>query len=314
MMSEEIYEWGLSVIAAVQKIKSPFMTAFMEGVSFFGDPIFYLIVVALMFWCIDSRKGFKLGTVIIFSGALNSAIKQTLQVPRPFVRDPSVFVVEESGFSTPSGHSQGSASFYPVASSVFVRGKNIINRATRILLATLAPLLIGFSRIYLGVHYPTDVLLGLTIGFLTATGTLLFWDDVEKKLAPLRKSLKILILAFVCLVLNYFCDNDTSMSGLLFGFVGGNIFMNEKHGFDASSGTFTRKILRLVLGLAVVALVYGLLKMLFSFVGWGTEQSELYSLCRFIRYCTTGIAASCIAPMLFVRMNLAACSTRSKED
>lgn len=303
---EQIYEWGLSVITAVQKIKSPFMTGLMEFVSFFGDPIFYFIALMWIFWCLDRKSGFKLGTAIIFSGALNGAIKNTLQVPRPFQRDASVFIVEESGFSTPSGHSQGSASFYPVVSDSLIKnGKNAKGkRFLRIAVAVFIPLLIGFSRIYLGVHYPTDVMLGLIFGFLTSGGILLFWDSAASVLDPLRNSLKLLILTFVCLGINYFSANDSSMSGLLFGFVAGYIYLQDSENFDAGSGTWLCKILRVLLGMIIVFSVYSGLKILFNYFGFGSEQSQWYPLCRFIRYGAVGFSASFIAPKLFLRFNL----------
>lgn len=305
MNLEALYDWGISVIAAVQQMKSPFMTAFMRGISFFGDPMFYLLAVAIVFWCVDSHKGFKLGAVIIFSGALNAAIKQTLQVPRPFQRDPAVFILEESGFSTPSGHSQGSASFYPVASCALLGGESRSRRLLRAAVAILVPLLVGFSRIYLGVHYPTDVLLGLATGFITATGVLLFWNDVARLVAQMRKSVKLLLLALLCFMLNHFCKSDTSMPGLLLGFMGGYIFLSEQGGFNAASGTMKQKILRFLIGVAVVGAVYFLLKTIFAFAGLNATESKWYALCRFVRYCATGAAASYLVPALFVRMNLA---------
>ena len=114
MNIEVLYDWGLEVICWMQQFQSPFLTLIMQVISFFSTPAFYFGVVLLLYWCLDSRAGFKLGVAIIFSGALNTVIKEVLQVPRPFIRDSSVFMVEESGFSTPSGHSQGSATFYPL--------------------------------------------------------------------------------------------------------------------------------------------------------------------------------------------------------
>ena len=230
-----------------------------------------------------------------------------MQVPRPFKKDASVFIVEESGFSTPSGHSQSSASFYPVASDSLIKNATNVKskRFMRIAVAVFIPLLIGFSRIYLGVHYPTDVMLGLILGFLTSAGIILFWDSVASVLEPLRNSLKLLILTFVCLGINYFSANDSSMSGLLFGFVAGYIYLQDSESFDAGSGNWLCKILRVLLGMIIVAAVYSGLKILFNYFGFDSEQSQWYPLCRFIRYGAVGFSASFIAPKLFLRFNLA---------
>ncbi|MBO5137009.1 MAG: phosphatase PAP2 family protein [Spirochaetaceae bacterium] len=305
MNMEAIYDWGLSVISDIQQIKSPFMNFIMITFSFFGDIPFYLVVIAISFWCVSSKKGLQMGFAIIFSGALNNALKHALKVPRPFIRDSSVFIVEESGYSTPSGHSQGSASFYPVAANALISRKNKGQRVLVLCVAVLFPLVIGFSRIYLGVHYPTDVFLGLIIGFLTSTGILLFWENVAAFFSPLRTSIKLLILALVCFLLNSFSGKDTSMVGLLFGFVGGYIFLQKNGGLDSAKGSIIQKVLRLLTGGILLAFVYFVLKSLFGLMGFNDISSEFYSLFRFVRYGVTGAIASYFVPILFFKLNLA---------
>ena len=74
----------------------------------------------------------------------------------------------------------------------------------RLCVAVGFPLLIGISRIYLGVHYPSDVLLGLTLGFLTSVGIILFWKLVAKIVSNWRASLQLLLVAVVVFLLNHF--------------------------------------------------------------------------------------------------------------
>ncbi|MBE6344440.1 MAG: phosphatase PAP2 family protein [Spirochaetaceae bacterium] len=302
---EEIYNWGLSIITGIQQIKSPIITLLMEGISFFGDPVFYFFLLMIIYWCVDAKKGFQLGTIIIFSGAFNTAIKQTLKVPRPYQRNPAVFIVEETGFSTPSGHSQGSASFYPIVANFFCKGKSLAKIIIQLLVAIFVPLLIGFSRIYLGVHYPTDVFLGLIIGFLTATGVLLFWDFFAERIASLRLSIKFLLLALLCLLLNHFSQGNISLSGLLFGFVGGHLFFIEKKSFDAKTGLLWQKILRILLGSFIVAFFYFIPKFIISFLGLDSPENQWYDLIRFLRYMLTGAVTSFLVPTMFLKLKLA---------
>ncbi len=317
MNLENVYDWGISVITAIQRVQSPFLTAAVRGITFFGAPAFYLFFLMVTFWCIDTKKGFKLGTVVIFSGALNAAIKETLRVPRPYQRDPSVFIMKETGFSTPSGHAQGAASFWPVFMHSFrytrTAGDARTAGSTRttgarvcaLLLSAGVPLLIGFTRMYLGVHYPTDVLIGLIFGFLTALAVLLFWDDAAKLLNRAPRSVKLLTAALVCFALNTFSARDTSLPGLLFGFTAGYVLLCERGGFDARTGTFTQKILRMVTGAAVSTGIFAGLTVLFGVIDAGSKESTYYALCRFIRYGGAGFAISFLSPLLFLKFNLA---------
>lgn len=305
MSLDEWYRWGLDVIHAVQQFRSPVITGIMETISFFGGSIWYPIIVLLIYWCIDSKKGLLLGATVIFSAALNTAIKETLCIPRPYQRDPSVFITAESGYSTPSGHSQGAAAFYPVTAQLFVPGKTTGYKILQMVPALLIPLIIGFSRIYLGVHYPTDVLLGLTFGFLTAIAVMLFWDTACAKLEKLPFSINLLITAAVCFILNIFSRPDTSLSGLLFGFCTGTLLLNRKGGFDARPGSFLQKSGRLVLGITVTGGCHLLLKILTGKLGLTDEISEYYELVRFIRYGVTGILAVYVVPLLFIKTGLA---------
>ena len=287
--AETMYDWGLKFIYLVQKLKSPVMTAIMEGISFLGHPAFYLLLVAYMYWCVDSQRGFKLGTAIIFSGALNTAIKETLQVSRPYQRDPGVFIVEESGYSTPSGHSQGAATFYPLLGKLF----------------WILPLLIGFSRIYLGVHYPTDVALGLILGYTTSVLVMFFWEKFALQIKNFPRSIKILLAALVPFVLNFFSHGETQLTGLLFGFLLGKIFSETKN-FDASSGTKTNKILRFVVGILLTVFIFAVFFLISHFGAKLFPLLEQYNnLIYFVFFGFVGFAEVFIIPRIFIILKLA---------
>lgn len=316
-MMEFIHDWGLNVISWVQQFQSPFLTLLMRVISFVGDPVFYMGLVLFLYWCLDSKKGFCLGLTIIFSGALNGAIKETLQVPRPFLQNPSVFMIPETGFSTPSGHAQGSASFYPLfASQVMgskkckVGGKCGNKKLSpclvfKTLVAVLLPLLIGFSRIYLGVHYPSDVLLGLTLGFLTSVGILLFWKPVATLIGSWRFSLQILLVAVIIFVLNHFSGSHTSLNGVLGGFCLGRIMWSKKGYFWNAYDSWFHRLLRLPLGLVVMGLVFGLVEGLKIILIQLLPNMDLETLLTFVQFACAGFTMVYVCPLLFVRLGLA---------
>ncbi|MDR1748993.1 MAG: phosphatase PAP2 family protein, partial [Spirochaetaceae bacterium] len=152
-----VYLWGLEVIRAFQSAASPVLTAIVKAVTFLGDPVAYVILIAVIFWCIDERRGALLGIVTLFSAGVTTVIKDNLRILRPFYYDPSVKLIEQSGFSTPSGHAQGSASFWGLF-ALTMRSKPRRSRSLQSCLKWAVglgiPFLVGLSRIYLGVHYP----------------------------------------------------------------------------------------------------------------------------------------------------------------
>ncbi len=301
VFDSSVYEWGLQVIYAVQTVKSDLLTYIMIFISFLSDPIAYLCFLPIFFWCVDERKTVRISLLVLFSASLNTCIKDFLQVPRPYVVDSNVGLIPETGYSTPSGHSQNSAAFYPYAISLF-RKENSSKKRTIVtfLTAIFIPIIIGFSRIFLGVHYPSDVLLGWVLGFLLSVGAALFVPTLSKFITPLPKTFKILIVGLTAVLLNWIGPNDTSMSAAFFGLGVGYVYLLEKGGFNAKSGSKKQKILRVFIGLIIVSFLYFGLKELFPL-----EGEKNYHLYRFIRYFLVGFFASFIIPKLFIVLKLA---------
>lgn len=338
-----IHEWGLSVIRAFQSAGNPVLNALARFFTLLGDPITYLLIIPIVFWCIDEKRGFKIGLTVFISNGFNILLKENLKVLRPFYHDPSVKLIEQGGYSTPSGHSQNSATFWPI---LFARKKilpadiqgeqthkaqshSLTLTPMRLSLALLLPTLIGLSRIYLGVHYPTDVFFGWALGAIVSIFYILFLPNLMAKIGHFiqarfpknhsTKSFKLVGATAVAFVLNAFSGTDSSMGGLVFGFAAGYIFLTEpqastelqentqqqtvcekpKRAFNASEGSIIKKIARLALGLTILAIIYFGLKMVLP-----TAASPWYTLCRFLRYGIAGFWASWGAPNLFILTGL----------
>ncbi len=318
-----VHAWGLEIIRAFQSIDLPGGVLIAEAFTFFGDATLYILILPVLFWCVDEKRGFRLALTVFISNGINIALKESLRVQRPFYYDAAVKRSEQSGFSTPSGHSQNSAVFYPLLAALFPK--------KRILLAAGIALscCIGLSRIYLGMHYPTDVLLGWTLGALIAAAgffALPLAAAAASKAAagPLSavigsyrahaaenpkssRTWKLAAAALVSLALNAFSAGDSSMSGLIFGFASGYILLTEKKPgtneqafpFRASEGTLPKKALRAIVGFAGLGALYLGLKAVFP-----GEESVNYTLFRFLRYGLTGFWASGAAPILFLKIKL----------
>ncbi len=290
---ESVLGWGLDVIRSVQTVASPGLTTVMRLMTLLGSEYFYLLFLPIMFWCIDERHATRFGLVFIASSFTNSWLKFAFAQPRPYELDPAVGLASETSYGLPSGHSQGSATFWGLLAPR-------LRRPWGLVLAIVLPLTIGFSRIYLGVHFPTDVLAGLVLGWGFALAWLILGARVERLVAAWNIRVRVVLVAVLALGMNALNMRDTSMSGVFFGTALGAIALFEKVRFDASSGSLGRKAIRLALGLAGMALIYLGGKLLSPEAG-----ARNYALIRFVRYGLVGAWVSLGAPWLFVRLKLA---------
>ncbi len=126
----------------------------MQGITFLGNLEFYLLFMPLLYWCLDITLGIRIGFILLISGGINAILKQGFHTPRPFwVSSQVQGLSEDTSFGFPSGHAQNAASIWGLlAYSLNKRWVKII--------ALVGILLIGLSRVILGVHFLHDVLAG----------------------------------------------------------------------------------------------------------------------------------------------------------
>ncbi len=146
----------------LQDIRSPFLDAIVSAVTHLGAETLFMIFALLFFWCFDKKRGYYL-LFTGFTGIVSvQFLKMIFRIPRPWVLDPSFSIVESAraeatGYSFPSGHTQCATTLYgSISRSSKTRWVQIGGVAT--LLA------VAFSRMYLGVHTPKDVLVSLAVG------------------------------------------------------------------------------------------------------------------------------------------------------
>ncbi len=141
-------------------------TPFMEWISFFAVRSLYL-VPAFVYWYIRKRDGLYMLASLSVSLLVNAIIKLTACVYRPWVRDARIIPAGDSiktagGYSFPSGHTMTATPIYGGCAVLAKRAGQI----WAVVLCVVLILITGFSRNYLGVHTPQDVLVGLAVGTL----------------------------------------------------------------------------------------------------------------------------------------------------
>lgn len=141
-------------------IMSDGLTPILKVITEFGGVAFTVLAGVLIFMFCKKIRWFVTFDLVGVT-VLNQAIKHIVRRPRPNI----LRLVEESGYSFPSGHSMVSMAFYGII--IYLVYKNVSNKYLKWTLITLLSLLIlsiGFSRIYVGVHYFTDVAGGFLLG------------------------------------------------------------------------------------------------------------------------------------------------------
>ena len=148
----------------LENLRIPVLNEFMLAVTYLGDEIAFLVTALILIWCADKRTGYYVLSVGFLGTIANQFMKLWFRIPRPWVRDGSFTAVEAAkgdagGYSFPSGHTQTSVGTF---GSIAASAKN---RIVQVICITLA-VLVGFSRMYLGVHTPADVLVGAVMALV----------------------------------------------------------------------------------------------------------------------------------------------------
>ena len=169
-----IMEWFYS-------IRTDQRTEIAKGVTFFANTktIVWICIIFLVIPKINKKVGLPIAATAAVGSFLNSTIKHAVMRPRPAY---DLQLIHPGGFSFTSGHSSSSIMMYGLLAWLirrYVKDKRIANIATVIL--TLLWIGIGFSRMYLGVHYPTDVLGGWTLGMIIMLITITVVEKIERK-------------------------------------------------------------------------------------------------------------------------------------
>ncbi len=272
-------EWNMGILAVLAEHRTAILDWFFAAFTWLGSEYVVIVAVCLLFLCIDKRLGYRMAFVFFLSSALVQSLKVLCRIDRPWVlaeRDypqykdrysPLELLGSKSGatgYSFPSGHTQSSLALY---GTLALQNKKIWVKAGLFLVAFL----VAFSRLYLGVHTPFDVVVSL---FITG-GVLLLVESLFDRLYDnpkadcyvaglvLLMSLAALILGWVLSAKGIAAKKDATdcvkMAACGVGFAIGYVVERRYIRFDPKVGTVKEKALRLLCGVGgVFALKEGL--------------------------------------------------------
>jgi len=154
---EPIMDWGVTIVLWFQQF-SPALDVPFSLLTFLGDEEFFLLLLPFVYWCLDRRTGARLTVLFLLSMLVNYVAKALGAQPRPFQYDARVRMIREaSGYGLPSGHTQSAVVVWGYL------GTQLRKRWLWVVVAVLV-IFIPLSRVYLGVHFPHDLLGGYLLG------------------------------------------------------------------------------------------------------------------------------------------------------
>ncbi|MFQ5398750.1 MAG: phosphatase PAP2 family protein [Anaerolineae bacterium] len=316
---DSLFTFGIDATRWLQDIY-PQLEGFFQFISQLGREEFYLALLPLIYWCLDKRFGKQLAYVFLTATAFNAMLKHAFRGPRPYWLESSIGLSQEESYGVPSGHTQLATAFYFMV-AVWLR------RPWVWLLAILMALLMGVSRVYLGMHFVHDVGAGFLIAVLLVVAYILWRRYLEERFSKRILGYRLMVSAAVPLALAVIYVGillligapdssvqwaafipDAELSGMkgmatsfgaLLGLSIGIVLEGSRVRFMAK-GPIWKRITRYIIGFVITVGIWGGLRAVFP-----SDPLWLALPLRILRYFLTLLWIGLYAPMSFVRLGLA---------
>lgn len=293
----------------LEDLRTPIGDFFLSMITTLGEQTAFIATILLIYWCFSKKSAYSLMIVGFFGTIINQVLKLTFRIPRPWVKDPNFTIVESAreaatGYSFPSGHTQSSVGTF---GSIFNFCKNKWVRIAALALCILVP----FSRMYLGVHTPADVI----VSYIVAIILIFTIHPLIDKLYGTKHGMYILGAIFITISIAFLIwvhvfpfpddiDPHNYRSGIknAYMMIGVSSAFPLVYFIDSKITKFDTRapiivqIVKFTLGLVIALALLEGLKLVFPTSG------SLFGLFRAIRYFLVFVIAGGIYPICFAPM------------
>lgn len=292
---------AINFLKALSEIRSPFLDTLIQLITRLGEEVVILGVICFFYWCLNKNTAYKLGFIFFTSGMIVQGLKITCKIDRPFVIDKTLKPVGSAietatGYSFPSGHTQSATSLYGYFALAV---KNKWLKA----LFVIAFLLVGFSRLYLGVHTYYDVGVSLILTLAIVFFAHLFFDriisgksDLFLSIALAAVSIFLCVYAFILAKVGYADPkqiNDCFKSGGAGVAFAIGFFIERKYiNFDVSAKKPYIQAIKFIIGVAGALILKSGLKLI----------APENIIVDFVRYFLTILWVIALFPYLFTKV------------
>lgn len=182
----------MDFLRILEGIRTPFLTTLNSAITVCAEEYVILVLLCVLYWCVSKKTAYKMGFAYMASATTVQGLKVICRINRPWVIDPNFKAVESAipaatGYSFPSGHTCAATSMYgSIAFSLKKVWKQLL------LFALIAGVM--FSRMYLGVHTPADVLEGFSISIVLTAAICVFASKDQ-----MNKSTKVIFFVILAL-------------------------------------------------------------------------------------------------------------------
>ena len=279
----------------LESLRTDFSVKLFEGITMLGEETILIFMIAVLYFAYDKRLALRIGYITITSMCVNNTVKNLVKRPRPFASGEvtPARAHTATGYSFPSGHTQTIATW----SSAFAM---YFKKAWVSILASVGIVAVAFSRLFLGVHYPSDVIVGAVLGAVIAVGLSIVYDRTKNihKLYGITALVMLPFAIWFMITADPLYDDFFKLYGMLTGlfFAAG---LEEKYAPIEYDVAVWKKVLRILIGVAVVLAVKEGFKLVDVF---GILRISL--LLDAIRYMLVVIVGFGLCPILFKKCNL----------